>query len=151
MKIHVVKFSPPAFRETKELARTYAERLSSQVSFELKELKDPTSAKERRRAAARSPEKDPTHYWIGLDEAGASWTSNELAHRLGKLRDDPRHKSLWFFIGGPYGLPEPYREKADALWSLSPLTLPGDLAWVVCVEQIYRGFQILSGSPYHHG
>ena len=54
-------------------------------------------------------------------------------------------------IGGSHGLGAELLERAAARWSLGPLTLPHELARVVVVEQMYRGFTILDGEPYHKG
>jgi 23S rRNA (pseudouridine1915-N3)-methyltransferase len=54
-----------------------------------------------------------------------------------------------FVIGGPLGLDPAFREEADAVLSLSPMTLPHELARVVLAEQIYRAITILRGVPYH--
>ena len=52
-------------------------------------------------------------------------------------------------IGGPLGLSEEFRERADVNWSLSELTLPHELARVVLAEQLYRALTLLRGIPYH--
>jgi 23S rRNA (pseudouridine1915-N3)-methyltransferase len=52
-------------------------------------------------------------------------------------------------IGGADGLAESCREQADAMWSLSALTLPHALVRVIVAEQIYRAWTLLQGHPYH--
>jgi 23S rRNA (pseudouridine1915-N3)-methyltransferase len=54
-----------------------------------------------------------------------------------------------FVLGGPLGLDPSFRKATDASLSLSPMTLPHELARVVLAEQIYRAVTILRGVPYH--
>jgi 23S rRNA (pseudouridine1915-N3)-methyltransferase len=53
-----------------------------------------------------------------------------------------------FAVGGHNGLPDAWRQRADLLVSLSPMTMPHELARAVLAEQIYRAFTILRGHPY---
>jgi len=64
-----------------------------------------------------------------------------------KLLND--RMSVKFFIGGAYGLQEDFLKQSDAVISLSNLTMSHKIAKVVLLEQIYRGFSILSNHPYH--
>ncbi|EQB40391.1 50S rRNA methyltransferase [Sulfurimonas hongkongensis] len=64
-----------------------------------------------------------------------------------KLLND--RMSVKFFIGGAYGLHEDFLQQSDAVISLSNLTMSHKIAKVVLLEQIYRGFSILSNHPYH--
>jgi 23S rRNA (pseudouridine1915-N3)-methyltransferase len=56
-----------------------------------------------------------------------------------------------FGIGGADGLPEPVLQRAERVWSLSPLTFPHELARVLLYEQLYRAYTIRRGEPYHRG
>ena len=82
-----------------------------------------------------------------LDEKGRQPTSQELAERLSAWQADGR--DLCFVIGGPDGVSERCRGRADFVWSLSNLTLPHGLARVLFAEQLYRAWSLLSGHPYH--
>jgi len=55
---------------------------------------------------------------------------------------------LAFLVGGADGFSSEFRNQADALLSLSRMTLTRDWARTLLLEQIYRGFTILRGFPY---
>ncbi len=137
MKVRVIKVGKPAFPEYRTLVAEYEKRLKKFASFEVLEVKAETFS--------------PKHVLICLDENGKQWPSVALSKKIAGWQMDPRVVGIDFLIGGAYGLEKKTLEAADELWSLSKATLPGDLAWLVAVEQIYRGFMILSGSGYHHG
>jgi 23S rRNA (pseudouridine1915-N3)-methyltransferase len=82
---------------------------------------------------------------VALDRSGRLLSSRELARKLESWAV-PR---ATFVIGGPMGLHDVVLDAADAVWSLSPLTLPHELARVVVAEQLYRALTILRGLPYH--
>ena len=56
---------------------------------------------------------------------------------------------LAFLIGGAAGHGHSIRDTADFLWSLGPATWPHLLVRALVAEQLYRGFAILAGHPYH--
>ena len=58
-----------------------------------------------------------------------------------------QHVSL--LIGGPEGMNEQCRQRADQLWSLSQLTLPHPMVRVIVAEQLYRAWSIIKNHPYH--
>lgn len=57
--------------------------------------------------------------------------------------------SIKFFIGGAYGLEEDFLKSSDTVISLGNITMSHKIAKVVLLEQVYRGFSILSNHPYH--
>ena len=86
---------------------------------------------------------------VALSRAGAAWTSRELAERT--TRWDQEGRDVAFAIGGAETLPSEVLDRAERVWSLSPLTLPHELARLVLYEQLYRAFTIRRGEPYHRG
>jgi|SRR5215217_2680680 len=88
-------------------------------------------------------------YTIVLDrEKGDPLSSEELARRLNSLGLSGR-SHVAFMLGGPLGLSPEVLEKADALISLGPVTLPHALARVILLEQLYRATKINRGEKYH--
>ena len=82
-----------------------------------------------------------------LDERGREVDSRGLATRLADWQNDGR--DLCFVIGGPDGVSDKCRQRADFTLSLSRLTLPHGLARVLLAEQLYRAHSLQTGHPYH--
>ena len=93
---------------------------------------------------------NPRPYLVCLDEQGHGWTSVDTANFIRRQADGGQTKELLFIVGPPYGLGSKLTTQANMLWSLSPATLPADMAWLLLHEQIYRALTIIQGSPYHH-
>ena len=82
-----------------------------------------------------------------LDERGKPLSSGGLASKLADWQRDGR--DLCLLIGGPDGVSDACRRRADFTWSLSSMTLPHGLARVLVAEQLYRAWSMHSGHPYH--
>ena len=82
-----------------------------------------------------------------LDERGRQLGSKDLADKLNLWQVDGR--DLCFVVGGPDGVSDACRQRADFTWSLSRLTLPHGLARVLLAEQLYRAWSLQTGHPYH--
>ncbi len=81
---------------------------------------------------------------------------NIMLHPDGKIIDSFEFSKLLsdkmsvnFFIGGAYGFEDDFIKKSDKIISLGKLTMSHKIAKVVLLEQIYRGFSILTNHPYH--
>ncbi len=86
-------------------------------------------------------------YVVALEVGGRDWSTEDLAQRLTEWRQQGRDVAL--LVGGPEGLADTCRARADVQWSLSRLTLPHPLVRIVLAEQIYRAWSITQGHPYH--
>jgi 23S rRNA (pseudouridine1915-N3)-methyltransferase len=83
-----------------------------------------------------------------LDVDGeTNWSSRELAARVEEWQGRSV-KEVAFIVGGHLGVSGEVRERADARWSLSRLTLTHEMARVVVAEQLYRAYTITRGLPY---
>lgn len=84
---------------------------------------------------------------VALEVGGKAWSTEKLAQQLEGWQLDGRDVS--FLVGGPDGLHESCRARADQQWSLSPLTLPHPLVRILLAEQLYRAWSITRNHPYH--
>lgn len=84
-----------------------------------------------------------------LDETGALLTTPNLATTLESYQNSSV-KHVTFVIGGAFGVSEDVMNKADFVWSLSPLVFPHQIVRLLLVEQLYRAYDILAGGKYHH-
>lgn len=84
---------------------------------------------------------------VTLDIPGKAWTTVELAENLKTWLASGQNVAL--LVGGPEGLANNIKLKANQSWSLSNLTFPHPLVRVLVAEQIYRAWSLLQKHPYH--
>lgn len=85
-----------------------------------------------------------------LDSRGRQLTSEEIANFL-EYHQSHATQELIFAVGPADGWSDATRGVAKTVLSFGKITLPHELARVVLLEQLYRGFTILKGHPYHSG
>lgn len=85
---------------------------------------------------------------IALCIEGKTCSSEELSRRMTDYALQGKTQ-LTFLIGGSVGLDERLKREADWRLSMSPMTFPHHMARVMLLEQIYRAYQIESGTKYH--
>jgi len=90
----------------------------------------------------------PQRTVIALSPKGKPFDSLGFSKWLGGQSQTGKNEII-FLIGGAHGLHEGLLKKTAPQVSLSPLTYSHELALVVLLEQLYRGFSILEGAPYH--
>ncbi len=85
---------------------------------------------------------------VVLDVHGKSMSSEEWADKIRGWNESGRPR-VNLIIGSSFGLDEAVRRRANERISFSPMTFPHQLAALILSEQMYRGFRILRGEPYH--
>lgn len=87
-------------------------------------------------------------YVIALAINGKMLSSEQLSAELERLGNQGQSQIV-MIIGGSLGLSKEVLDRADYKLSFSPMTFPHQLMRVVLLEQVYRGFKIMAGEPYH--
>ena len=90
----------------------------------------------------------PNDFVVLLDERGKMFDSPALSKVLTAPLE--QSKKVVIIIGGAYGVSQLVRDRANIVWSLSPLVFPHQLVRLILVEQLYRTQSIRSGLPYHN-
>lgn len=156
MKLRLVCVGKLAEAWQREAASDYADRLQHYFPLEIVELKEEKGGRKGdvsgllKREGERILEKvPPNSFLIVLDERGRSINSEQLAKRLG---DEMLHggRDWCLIIGGPYGLDQEVRRRADLMLSLSKMTFTHQMARLFLLEQLYRSGTILRNEPYHN-
>lgn len=135
----------------KEGIERYQKRL--RLPFAIEWFLLPHSSLEGDRARQEESERilarlNENEYVILLDEQGKLVDSPLLSTLLGVQLDASR--SVVLVIGGAYGVNKAVHQRANYVWSLSPLVFPHQLVRLILVEQLYRAQQIRLGGAYHH-
>ena len=144
MRLHLITVGAPRLAYARAGWQEYTARLGRYHKLQVTHLPGSAPQKEGEamlRAAGRAPV-------IALDPRGQGWSSQELSAYIEKQGVQGTGE-LAFCVGGPDGHSDEFRAQARALWSLSHLTLPHDLAMVVLAEALYRSATISAGEPYH--
>jgi 23S rRNA (pseudouridine1915-N3)-methyltransferase len=142
MKLHIVTIGKPKLTYAVVGWDEYLSRLQRLHTIRITNLADKYAED-----PAKIRETTAGTYVVALEISGIDLSSDALAEFLTSRELDAREVS--FVIGGPNGLPQEIRDRADYRWSLSSLTLPHDLAMVVTLEALYRASTIKAGLPYH--
>jgi 23S rRNA (pseudouridine1915-N3)-methyltransferase len=140
MKLRLLMLGKLRRPELRAVFDDYIKRIARFCPVEVNEVRDGDAALKRLdadRAAAA----------LLLDAGGKVHDSESLARWLGGQRDRGTREVI-FVCGDADGFPEALRKRVAQKLSLSPMTYSHELARVMLAEQLYRGFAILSGSPY---
>lgn len=142
----------------KDAIAEYLKRLSKYCKVNIVEVPDektPDNASEKEELAIKEKEGDlilkhikDNMYVVALDLKGENLTSPEFAEFIRKL-GVKGESNITFVIGGSLGISEKVLKRANYKLCFSKMTFPHQLFRVMLLEQIYRGFRIIKGEPYH--
>lgn len=136
-KITIITIGKLKERYIQEGIAEFEKRLTKFCKLKIVELKEDSKEAE---SAKLEKYLSPNTYL--LDESGKEYASAAFAQLL-KANDE-----LTFIIGNYYGLPQELKSKAKLI-SLSKMTFTHEMCRLFLIEQVYRGFAILNGLPYH--
>jgi 23S rRNA (pseudouridine1915-N3)-methyltransferase len=84
-----------------------------------------------------------------FDERGEALTSTQFAELLAAEAQHGGGAPIAFVIGGADGHSDAVRKRARKLIAFGKLTIAHRLVRILVLEQLYRGFKIVRGEPYH--
>jgi 23S rRNA (pseudouridine1915-N3)-methyltransferase len=155
MKIRILQAGSHADAELSAIADRYVKRIKHFFPIEVTSIPPERGRQgsddvaimraQSARLVAAIPEKGTV---VVLDERGQTLDSLKFAGWLERLTIDSPY-GVTFVIGGDTGIDDSVRRRADKLLSLSPMTLPHQLARVVLLEQIYRACTLMRNISYH--
>jgi 23S rRNA (pseudouridine1915-N3)-methyltransferase len=136
----------------------YLKRLQSYAKVEIIEVADekaPENLSEAEMLQVKNKEgerilakiSDQDHVFV-LAINGKQFSSEEFSKEIEQLGINGKSQ-LAFVIGGSLGLSDEVMKRSQKQMSFGKLTYPHQLMRLVLVEQIYRGFRIMRGEPYH--
>ena len=156
MKIKFISVGKTSFDYLQEGIEVYLKRLKHYVKLEYLELPYPKLNKTADEKAIKKAEGELIlkHVANGdslvlFDENGNQFSSTGFADFLQK-KMNAGTSTLIFVIGGAYGFSPEIYQRANQKISLSKMTFSHQMVRLFAIEQIYRGFTILKGQPYHH-
>ncbi len=158
MKITILCVGKIKEKFYREALAEYAKRLSRYCRLEIVEVAD-EPAPERCSQAEEEQVKEKEGerllkamredaYAIALAIDGRKYDSVAFARQMEQLGIAGK-SHLAFLIGGSLGLSDKVLNRVDQKVSFSDMTFPHQLMRVILLEQIYRGFRINAGEPYH--
>ena len=158
MNIKIIAVGKIKEKYIKEGIDEFSKRLSRYAKLEIIEVNDEKapenlSGKEmeniKQREGDRIISKIPqSSFIISLEIKGKQINSEELSKKMEKLMIDGVN-DITFIIGGSLGLSKEVSSLSNYKLSFSKMTFPHQMMRLILLEQIYRGFRIMKGEPYH--
>ena len=158
MKITVITVGRIKEKYLRDAIAEYSKRLSRYCKLEIIEVADEKTPDQAGMAVEdnirlKEGERILKHirddmYVIALEIGGTMLSSEMFAAKLESLGIQGK-SSVAFVIGGSIGLGKEVLKRSDYALSFSKMTFPHQLMRVILLEQVYRGYRIMNGEPYH--
>lgn len=158
MKITVITVGKIKEKYLRDAIAEYSKRLSKYCKLEILEVADektPDNASTIVEEGIRQKEGErilrlikEDAYVITLEIGGKMLDSVEFSRKIETLGIQGK-SHICFIIGGSIGLGQEVLKRSDYGLSFSKMTFPHQLMRVILLEQIYRGYRIMSNEPYH--
>ncbi|MEZ3486317.1 MAG: 23S rRNA (pseudouridine(1915)-N(3))-methyltransferase RlmH [Lachnospiraceae bacterium] len=158
MRITLITVGKIKEKYLRDAVAEYVKRLGAYCKLEIVEVADEKTSEhageaEKEAVQSREGERILKHvkgdaYVITLEILGKQLSSEELADKMEGLGLQG-NSHVVFVIGGSIGLGAEVLKRSDYALSFSRMTFPHQLMRVILLEQIYRGFRIINGAPYH--
>lgn len=156
MKITIIAIGKTNDKSILRLMGEYQKRLKHYVRLEWLEIPDyknrgKVTTEELKKMEGKSilSKLKPGDSLYLLDEKGKEFNSVQYSDFFIKKMNSGL-KNLVLVIGGAYGFSDKVYQKSQGKIALSKMTFPHQLIRVFLLEQVYRGFTIIKGEPYHH-
>lgn len=156
MNIELITIGKTDSKQITAIVDDYVRRINFYNKFSIVTLADVKRGKGFSEQVQKKAESElllryfqPSDYVVLLDEKGSEFRSIEFADWLQK-RMNSGLKRLCFVIGGPYGFSQEVYDRASGKISLSKMTFSHQIIRALFTEQLYRGYTIIAGEPYHH-
>lgn len=141
--IHIIAGGKPHKNEYFWLIEDYRKKCRKPFDFDF------TFYEEDNLAAFLAEWKFPRDAFVIIaDERGQELTSPDFSALL--QEEFIYSREVYIVIGGPFGVTQDARDRANFVWSFGKLVFPHVLARLLVSEQIYRAYEISRGSAYHH-
>ncbi|MDV2581559.1 23S rRNA (pseudouridine(1915)-N(3))-methyltransferase RlmH [Alkalibacillus haloalkaliphilus] len=158
MNITIVSVGKLKEKYLKQGIDEYMKRLSKYAKVKIEEVPDeqaPDNMSEAEEEGVKNKEGEKIltkistdTYVITLEIEGKQLTSEAFAKKMDDLATYGKSK-IAFVIGGSLGLSDEVKQRSDYAISFSKMTYPHQLMRLILLEQVYRGFRINRGEPYH--
>lgn len=158
MNIRIVAVGKIKEKYIQEGIKEFTKRLSRYCTLDIIEIDDekaPENLSEKEMEIVKTKEgerilaKTPTNsFVIALVIEGKQLSSEALSGKVEDLMINGTN-DICFVIGGSLGLSTDVINRSNYKLSFSKMTFPHQLMRLILLEQVYRGFRIMKGEPYH--
>lgn len=153
--LHIITLGKLKKSYWKEAETEYLKRLRAYAKLRVTNLQEESfrSLGEKNAVLKKEAEKvlkkiSPDAFVIVMTEHGKTFDSIQFAKWL--EQQSTQGQEIVLVFGGPLGLDQSLLDRANLKVSLSSLTFPHQMAYVVLLEQLYRAGTIEAGKQYHY-